>query len=411
MIRLRGRPFFAGLWLIVSTVTFGFENTKVLPKGVRNLTIKNLQTTIDQKSDQKGSLQPLSKPLAKDLKFKNIVNGEEGVKKAALEAFLNYEKFNLDDSVGKFYADMQGSVRVVAPIFSYGLTENLTIAIAIPYYHAKMGINLAFRANQTADDFIMRLHSEGYNQTAAAQEAADKMRDAVGELNKKLVENNYRPLENWEGQGLGDMTVAAKYRFYNGDILKISTTNGLMAPTGKTADPNILNGIPFGDGGWDIFSSIGFDEYLSESVFLNQYVKYSYQTYARRDIRLATEDESIEVPLKNTRYKLGDKIDAGLSLQYEPSNGLVSGIGYTYFNKYGDRYELSDFRAAKAKIEGETDETNHYGEARLGYSSVPAFQRGEFGVPFSATLEYKKHLASKHSVVRDMVSVDFAMFF
>ena len=397
--------------LLAGGTAFGFENTKVLPEGVRSVNVKNVHSTINSKTDKDGHVLSVASPLAKDLTFRNIVNGEEGAKKSSVHAFLNTEGFNLDDALGSFSADMQGRISVVAPIISYGVTDRLTIAIAAPYYRAKTKVELAFSSNPMANKFIAALSSENYNQMTAAQEASDKLGDAVGELQNKLAENGYASLDSWEGAGFGDVTIAAKYQVYDADLLSVATTGGVVAPTGKTSDPDNLIDIPFGSGAWNVFSQVAADARVASSTFVNGYAKYTYQAYGRRDIRLATEDEAIEVEKVRARYKLGDKIETGLSLQYEPEYGLVAGVGLTSFSKYGDSYQLPGKPAAKSKIEGETDQWSRHAEIKLGYSSVAAFLRGEAAVPFAAGVEYKRHLASRYSIVTNLVTADFSMYF
>src|SRR5690606_19827105 len=125
--------------------------------------------------------------------------------------------------------------------------------------------------------FVAALSDPGHNQLTSAREAADKFNNAVRELNAKLVANNYQELEDWHGEGLGDTTALAKYLVYNEGPLASAVTAGFVAPTGRVDDPDILNDIAFGDGQWDIFSQVAFDQTLNRNVFFNQYAKYTWQ--------------------------------------------------------------------------------------------------------------------------------------
>lgn len=407
-----------GVLYLASSYGYGFESSKVLPKGVRQLSLKNARTTIDQKTDSTGLKHSLARPLSKDLTFANVLNSETGVKKSSLHAFLNTEGFALNDSLGSFVADMQGKMDVLVPMLSYGITDRWTLALAAPYYRAKMGISLGFKPNlTTANAFISRLHDPGYNQTASAQEVSDKINNAILVLQNKLQANNFNTLQDWSGEGFGDMVLASKYLAYQSDLFAAAITNGLVMPTAqKVQDSDNLIAIPFGDKTWDFFTALAFDEPLREDLFVNQYIKYTYQGYGRRDLRLASEEEAIAVSKASSRYKIGDKLEAGLSLQYEPAYGLIAGTGYHAIKKYHDRYFVEASPTVKAHLEKNTNEIAHFAETKIGYTSVPSFKRGEFAVPFMINLEYKKHLANKYfvshnSVASDLITADMNLFF
>ena len=388
-----------------------FEHTKVLPKGIRNLTIKSVNTTIGNKTNADGRQEAIAKPLEKDLDFKRVLKGESDyMKKTQLKGLMLQYGFDEADTLGQIKADMKGSVAVTAPLLSYGLTDSFTLAIAVPYYQAKMRVKTGFAINQgTANRLLKKM--EDLSQTKAANEVADKLNDAIGELNKKLRDNNYREMTDWEGNGLGDVTIAGKYKAVDGKIIKLASTNGFVLPTGKTSDPDILNDIPFGKGTLDFFTALAVDEYLTKDIFLNQYVKYTHHFPGKRDLRMATEDESIEVEKTNAAYELGANWDTGVSVQYEPQSGFVAGLGYIYGRKYGDTYKLENNPDSVQKLEKDTHQENQYWEAKLGYSGVNAYRRGELPAPFAASVEYKKHIASINNFTNDFVTVDLALYF
>lgn len=390
---------------------FAFENAKVLPPGVRNLTVRNVMTSISGKTDSAGVTQPLAQPLQKDLTFKKMVNNEKGVKKTMLQAFLLHEGFRENEAAGTYTADMSGNVHVIAPIFATGITERWTLGMALPFYQSKMKAAVGFRASKRGQEFVDRLQQPQNNLTESALEAADKMNDAVGQLNKKLVENGYERLESWSGNDIGDLTVLSKYRLINRERFQLANMSGVVAPTGSTQEQNALLSVPTGFGVWGLFTGFSADMYLRSDLFVNQYGKYTYEAPDSRRLRLATEDESIEVGTKATSFKLGDLYEAGTSIQYEPHIGLLAGIGYVYTYKEKDQYQLSNNPDAKEKLEMDTDQQAHTVEYRLGYSTLPAFQDKTFAVPVSTTVEYKQVIASRNTLVKNLISVDLMLFF
>jgi len=197
--------FFAVLvGITVGPAAFALETTKVLPKGVRNLNLRTVSTEFDRKSNASGTAEALGKPLAKDLTFERIAAGEEGFRETQFRAFLLSEGFNPDESAGTFTADLRGQVQVFAPIFAWGISDRLTLAAALPVYRATTAVEVGFRPSPNADRFVAALASSANNQTEKAREAADKLSNAVPRLNDKLVENGFRSLDNWNGDGVGD---------------------------------------------------------------------------------------------------------------------------------------------------------------------------------------------------------------
>ncbi len=387
-----------------------FENAKVLPQGVRNVDMRSVTTDVEEKTDDSGSRQPLSKPLAQDLTFGKIAKGEDELKANQLRAFLLSNGFKEDDVVGSFTADLKGHISVFAPIMSYGVTDDFTLAIAVPYYKAQTSIQVGFKPNATAQAFLNSLAATQNNQTASARDAGDKLNKAVARLNTKLADNGYRDLEDWQGQGLGDITLAGKMRVYQAKRLEVASTNGLVLPTGKTDDPNVLNDLAFGDGQTDLFSQLSLDQPLNFGFRLNEFGKYTVQLPGKKTVREVTPDESIEVDETNTNFKLGDKVDAGTALTFEPAIGLMAGVGYSYFHKFGDTYREVAFDT-KHMLEAHSEQTAQNAEAMLGFSTVQAYQAGTFAAPMDLKLSYTRQYQSRNMPVTDLGQLDFNLYF
>lgn len=400
------------LVVAIAPPALALEDTKIMPVGIRRVSLRTLGTVINKKTDADGVKQDLSKPLEKDLTFNDVLKSEKDpLKKQLSTGFLLYEKFNLTDSVGDFKADLSGRVTVFAPIVTYGLTSKVTIAAAMPIYNMAMTPSVAFNANALGSRFLSTLANSYNNQTEAARDAGGKINDAVGQLNKKLSDNGYRPIANWKVAGLGDLQVLSKIQVLDARFVKSAVTAGAVAPTGRVGDPDNLIDKGFGDGQWDLFAGLAGDEPIGATgFFVNQYVKYTAQLPGKKTVRLITEDEPIEVPKGSVHFKLGDKLETGASLQYaNATSGIGGGIGYNYYNKWKDLYRNAGI--SKVTLEKNTFECMHQAEFELSYSSVPAFLRKEIVLPFETKLNYKRHLASKNMAVTDFLQLEAGVFF
>lgn len=388
-----------------------FETTKVLPKGIRNLNIRTINTSTNTKTDSRGAVEPLAEALWKPLKFKNIISSESGLKKTQLEALLLQQGWSTEDSVGDFTADLDAHINVWAPIFAYGMTNKLTFAVALPIYSASTDIEVGFSTNRGAERLLATLTAPSMSNSKSAREVVEKFQNFKGRLNQKLEENNYQAFSKWSDTGIGDMSLLAKYLALDNSYFQLALSAGITAPTGRKDDPNILTDLAFGDGQWDLFSQITTQQWLSSQLTLSQFVKYTYQAPDRKDVRLKTFEETIEVELDSLDYKLGDKVDGGLAIQYEqPLTGFEVGLGFLAFRKFGDSYTTNDFEAKK-ELQRATDQNANYWQTKLGYSTVEAFRRGDFALPLMASIEYRKQMKSRNVPITDFTQVEIRLFF
>jgi hypothetical protein len=394
---------------LVSPLCFGLENAKVMPVGIRRLTLRTVGTEVSEKTNGSAGRVALAKPLQKDLTFKDVVKGEEDfVKRELTEAFLLTESYEKEEALGKFAADIRSRVNVYAPIFSYGITPKVTLALAVPFYSVSNASSMDFTPSETGKAFLNRLSNNYNNQTQSAREAADKLNNAVGRLNDKLEKNGYKKIQDWSGTGFGDTQLVAKVRTSEMPYLATAVSAGVVIPTGTRDDPDNLLDRSFGDGQWDAFVGGALDQPLPAQFTVNEYVRYTYQMPSRKKMRMVTEDESIEVPKETVFYKLGDKIEAGTSVQYENDAGIVSGAGYNFFHKVKDIYRAGE---STRLLTYETMQQMHEAELEIGYSSVPAFRRKEIAIPFEAKLGYKHQLRSRNMPVTNLLQLEASAFF
>lgn len=396
--------------LLFSGAAFGFESTKVLPKGVRNLDIRSVYTQTSVKTDPEGNEISLANDLYKPLKFKNVLQGEEGLKRTQLKAFMLARGFEDEDTVGEFRASLNAQINVLAPILAWGLTESTTLAVAVPYYSTSTDINVGFRTNEGGEELIKAFTEPSVNYYYAAVEAAQKFQNAVGRLNERLEANSYEELSAWNQTGWGDTTIALKNLALKEPRFRIASTAGFVAPTGRKDNPSILTDLPFGDAQWDVFGQLTFDQYITGNIFINEYAKYTYQAADRKSVRWKTGEETVMAVPHDTTFKLGDKIDAGLSVQFEQDSGIVGGLGAVYYRKYSDRWEVND-PEVKRELQRDTAQDAVYWEAKLGYSTVAAYQRKEFALPLSVSAEYKKQYQSRNHPITDFAQFDLNLFF
>lgn len=399
---------------IFSNAAFAYEDAQVMPEKIRRLTYRYVSSDITEKTDGSFTAFPLSRPLNKALTFKDIVKGEKDpVRNALTSGFVAAEGFELSDAAGQFAADVKTRVQVSAPILAYGLTPQWTLAVALPIYRMQTSADISFQANEKGQAFINQLASDYNNQTASAQEAAAKLNNAVERLNTKLLDNGYKPLESWNGSGLGDAQLVVKHKSFTSGAFALATQAVLTAPTGQLDDPDNLLDKGFGDGQWDLAlgatAQESFDSWI-QGLSLTQYVRLTEQFAGRKTLRLVTAAETIEVDKATVAFDPGERLETGTAILLSAQHsGWGGALGYNFTRKGFDRYEAPS--ETKSILEKDSLEMQHQAEAEIIYSGVPAYRRGALPIPFELKLAYKHQVSSRNMPVTHMLQIDTGIFF
>jgi len=83
-------------------------------------------------------------------------------------------------------------------------------------------------------------------------------------LARNLIDNGYKPLQNWSGKGLGDTQLVLKNRSFDADGVAVATQAIVTAPSGRIDDPDNLLDKGFGDGQWDVAVGAAVEESLGQ---------------------------------------------------------------------------------------------------------------------------------------------------
>lgn len=398
-------------FLLWSDAVVAFESARTVPAGRGGLSFRHVFSEAREKTDRHGQVLPLAEPMHIKLTFDRVLRSEKDqLQKKLMQAFINAEDIPLEDDLGTFTADIRARVHVFVPVFVSGITDRLTLIAAMPFFDVSTSARVGFRPNNaTASEFFNLMSGQEYNQGPQGFVAREKINNAEAEFYRVTRENGYDDPGNWRDQGPGDLMLLARYKVLEHRHLIVTPGLGFNLATGRVDDPDNLGDIPFGDGQNDVIFSLTVDEPLTGGFFFNQYARYTWQTKGYRKVRLRTMDEQVEVEKATVAIKPGDKLEGGLSLQWEPGSGVQAGLGAVWQRKWADNYDVPVEVAME--LERETDQESLLGEMKLGYSTLPAVMRGEFPVPFSFGLEYRTPYTSRNMVLMDQMQVDFSMYF
>lgn len=389
---------------------FDFETTAVLPRGVRNPRFKVLVSTMDERFGSGGGTEPLGARLNKTVTWQDVIDSKDDpTERAIVEGKVGSLGFSKNDSAGTSAGVVNTYMNVKVPVLAMGVTEKLTMAVAVPVVDVEVNADTGFQKSQQGQDFV---NSVGETDPEKGREAADNLNNAI---NSKLKRLGYEPIESKKVSNIGDIKVVGKYLTYQSDRHAISVKGETTLPTGTPPHPDKALDIPTGDGQWDVGAGVIYDYYVTRDKALraNTYVGYVAQLPDEIERRLPTSEyDSLSRDKELLERDLGDIYSAGAGLTYQFASGLNFGAAYGFQFQERARYEGSKFsRHRYSLLEAGTLQAMHSATAGVGYSTVELFKQKQFALPLQLNLAYSKPFKGRNVVKNELLAFEFVMFF
>ena len=391
---------------------FTLPSAKVLPKGVRNLSYKGVQTGADYKLDESGNEQILAEPFFKEISFKDVMDGK---KDAAERAAIQQAMFTIGASENDSFGTTTGQVNVEAqahvPVFAMGITKSLTLAVAVPVVESSVNISTGvIQGNQALhSQMIQALNDKGVSSKVA--EFNDKLEDPVA---SKMDDYNYEPFKNETKSELGDIKLIAKQQMLNNENSRFVLTTEITLPTGKDQDVNKLVDVTSGDDQTDVGVGMAYDYIANKNLTFTAGVTYTWQLKDRNPERIPEKSDSKITPDIDfaTERDLGDIFATTAGAAYRLDSGITLSGGYTFQYKQEDVYGGTEYSAERYSwLSDETEQTMHSAQASIGYDTISLFRQKKFPVPLSVSINHTRVLAGKNVVNNPLTSLDLSVFF
>jgi hypothetical protein len=191
----------------------------------------------------------------------------------------------------------------------------------------------------------------------------------------------------------------------------IATTNGVVAPTGRESDPDIIQDIAFGDGQWDLFSELAIGDIHNDRWSVGTTFRYTYQAPSDKTLRVPM-DRDIRMSDTKGRFnvKFGDRIDYMLNTTYQFNDWLSLTPGYEFMYQMPSRYQ-SDFGVANDYLAYNSDRMAHNVRLTGALSTVQPYLKKKFVLPAIISM-HVHHTAAGRNVPRmSRYEVEFRMYF
>jgi hypothetical protein len=408
------------LFFILTSSNLAFSNYyKTLPKGVRNLDLRNYRTTtISSNYNHSEAETPFNYEIGLDSNTLKEIDNE--IIDTIFEVLEPYPEAANALDLGKYRISAQADMNIDVIGMGYGITNRITAYVGVPIYKASVQMKYQrpqgnnydkvaeILQNNTNDDFAQGIGSN-------IEEYGNNL-DIDGSFLQNLVVNhfNYNEVGDWEGEGPGDTEFGVMWNFLKTQNYGLLLTVGGSAPTGRVDDPNTLQDIGFGDGSWDAFVEFGGGATVNNWMILNSFFRYTYQLSTQKDLRVPySQDVFIGDELGAFEEKLGDKFLFHISSDFVLNDWFGLGLAYEYNHTEEARYKAVDSKNSYAEsiLASNTESVQHNVRFSGEFSTITPFTKGNFLLPARIRLSYQQMIEGRNTAKYDQYMVEYRMFF
>lgn len=387
-----------------------------LPKHVNTLVFKQVMTSnIESEYNAQGQVDTL------DLKEEFTSSRLEDISTVIKSYFeelrsLSPEAYN-SFSLGEFSADVKADVTAQGFGYGFGITDRLTVYASVPLYHIKTDIR--FKQSKESNLSSVQAIIKNANPESAigkfVKDLTMQLPDTNAELLQSLVTNyyGYKPIGLWEKDALGDTEIGFIYRLTDYSDKGMAISAGAVLPTGEADDPDSLQDVSTGDGQYDAFAEAATGVSFFDNTFqFDLKGRYTHQFASKKEVRWV---EDIDLPLAQTKQtvnqKLGDKLEATFTVTYNPTYWMNLNSSYIASNTRATTYsEIKDAKIKKA-LEYNTESSSNWIKVGIGFSTIEAYKRKKFDMPFDIGISAQRLLNAKNSVNYDRIDLDLKLYF
>jgi hypothetical protein len=404
--------------LVILSLTFFMVSStyaqvhKTLPKGVRLFAYRNVKTSpIDAEYNQSQALNPLSYDVKANAK--TLSGLSTGVQTAFDQIRAESQQAYDDLTFGDFNLSAQAQVQVHGFGGGFGITDRLTVYGILPFYDARVNMQYRQDRGSNAQQVADQVADNGGDISGAISSIVSSIPSVNGNLIQSIVVNTlgYKPIGNWHGRGYGDFELGAMYLLHDSSRWGMATTNGIMAPTGRQSDPDLLQDIAFGDGQWDIFTELAVAYMPSNSWRFGTTWRYTYQAPSEKTLRIPFAED---IPLGDTKgrfdVKFGDRIDATISGTHLFNDWLSVSPLYEFAYQMPSKYE-SRYSDANRYLAANSDRIAHNVRLSGSFSTVTPYTKKKFLLPAVITMNVQQTVAGRNVPKMTRYEIEFRMYF
>lgn len=389
------------------------QSYKTLPKGVRFVAYRNVNTTkIDATYNQAQTVSPLSYEVNANAETLSSIG-------AAVQAYFTelraispeaYERMTF----GQFQLSAEAQVTVHGFGAGYGVSDRLSLYGILPYYRGRVDMKYRQLRGSNTQEVADEIEQNGGGDVdSTLANITSALPGATGNLLQSVVVNTfgYREIGNWEGAGYGDLELGGMYRLVDKGTWGIAITSGVVAPTGREDDPDILQDIAFGDGQWDGFVEGAFGVSINDSFFIDTTTRYTYQAPSKKTLRIPTDPSFTLSDQKGSfDVKFGDRIDSTLSMTYLLNDWISFTPGYEMNYQMSSKYD-SVYGEANEILATNSDRLGHVARFSAKLSTITPYLKKQFLLPGFIQFNVQQTVAGKNVPKMGRVELELRLLF
>jgi hypothetical protein len=356
------------------------DSTETLPRGVNSPAFRyGIISGVDSKYNSSGAVETLSDINTINFSSDQLKKVSQEIESLVLVLNQLSGSSRLGDqlNLGTLRIDTEPSIKYFVPIYARGITDNLSVAAAMPVVFYKNKLSLVQSSSNAAEicDKIGPSPSEDLK-NACVKLSNTRMTD---EVRKELANKGYRALEDRNETMMGDLQLVALYKIVRpGDVGRhsVSLRNTFVLPTGKPNDPDDLADIGyFGQTAVEPF--LIYNYALRPNLNLAAKAGYKLTVPDRIDARVPKNEEDL-IPGKETKEKvsrnLGDTLTLGAAATWNFYGDFGIAGGYEYARKSDDRYS-GERRSRYDLLAKDTGSEAHRLRGSLSYDTIGLYMR------------------------------------
>ena len=387
------------------------DDADVLPKGRTTFILEN------------RSFLPIKERFNPDGKAEPIASAFEN---RALDSSVFSLLAPLDPLVGGRASIGDAQVRfeygsnILSLTGAYGVTDRLTVGVDIPYHWVSNDVKASVNSAPGSSANVGLRTGPGPGPCAALvpvlpltcpntrRFTTEDVQQILGPGLNGIPGLGFKRVEDFDADGIGDITVAAKYQYLRTEDWRFAATAGVRFPTGRQDDPDNLSDVFWSTGAYALLVRMHHDYVLSNlwrektdtprgpiprtgDVILN--FTFRYDWVLSDDVTIRTGPEG-QLPTSRAKVHrdIGDKFEFELGGRYVVWSPFSVSALYRYGFKLEDRVDgPGGFPHNTA--EKNTDATEHLYIVELSYSTLPLYAEGRFPFPLRAFVSYRDRFA------------------
>ena len=415
-----GVAFLAVLLVFLPPAAAFAETAEVLPKGVSTVRLEsNFYFPVDTRFNENGAEENPAANLNGNLNstvFTDLRMLEQPNLPPQFGG-LPPGTATLGTSVVKFEYDFT----ILFLSGAYGVTDRLAIMARVPYIKARNNVSArldttnATVGKNTAINSLAPLAVPGTVPltTEDIQNLIGIGLDINSDGTPEIPGYGYKRVETWEGQGIGDIELGGKYKYYGSERWRLAAGAGIRLPTGKKDDPDSLVDYAMGYGVYALLFRAYNDLLVTKDLTLNATLSYDWQL---------PDEETLRVPENSNQGLTKNKGDVdrnpgdifGIELQgtYFLTKAWSASANYKYAKKGKDSASGSNPNFRYQSLEDETAIMEQVYTVGIAYSTIQLYTEKKFPVPLTANIAYRNRFDGKNNVYKsDYVQVGLQVFF